>query len=172
MTYNEIMSILEPNSGYSEEVKAQVSFYVMVSYVTGAGSRVVSSGKAVISSAKQGASSLWGKVKDGASAIKNAFTKNSIYSDYAMQATRNAGSSEVVLGKFNQGGVSYVQVAVDRGATYFQLDDWNKVVKEVGESKIWQINKQFLEQQIHAGKTFILSHDPVKATGYFASEFP
>ena len=92
------------------------------------------------------------------------------YANFAKQATKNANSTEVVLGKFNQDGVSYVKVAQERGATYFELDNWDSVVKEVGESNIWNINKSFLQQQANAGKNFMLSHDPAQATGYYAKE--
>jgi hypothetical protein len=93
-----------------------------------------------------------------------------VYAKYAKQATKNSNSIEVVLGKFNQDGVSYVKVAQERGATYFELDNWDSIVKEVGESNIWNINKAFLQQQASAGKNFILSHDPAKATGYYEKE--
>lgn len=44
------------------------------------------------------------------------------------------------------------------------------MVKEVGESNIWNINKAFLDQQLKQRKTIILSHNPNKATGYYAKE--
>lgn len=99
----------------------------------------------------------------------NKITDN-LYYNYANQATKNPYSKEVVLGKYNQGGVSYTRVAEQRGATYFQLDNWDNVVKEVGENNIWRINESFIRQQASAGKSFILSHDPAQATGYFAKE--
>ena len=78
---------------------------------------------------------------------------------------------EVVLGKYNQGGVSYVNVANSRGATYFQVDDWDGLVNSVGgEQNVWNVNQAFLQQQLDAGKSFILSHDPATATGYFLKE--
>jgi len=100
----------------------------------------------------------------------NAKGASNTYSNIAKHASKNADSTEVVLGKFNQGGVSYVDVAKERGATYFQLDDWNGVVNQVGEKNIWNVNETFIRQQASANKTFILSHDPSKATGYFAQE--
>lgn len=81
-------------------------------------------------------------------------------------------SPTVVLGKFNQDGVSYVDVAekYEGGATYFQLDDWDNIVNIIGEENIWYINKAFIKQQAEANKTFILSHNPYEATGYFSKE--
>lgn len=61
-------------------------------------------------------------------------------------------------------------MAQERGATYFELDNWDSVVKEVGESNTWNINESFLQQQANAGKNFILSHDSAQATGYYAKE--
>lgn len=91
---------------------------------------------------------------------------------YAKQATKNMDSPTVVLGKFNQDGISYVDVAqkYEGGATYFQLDDWDKIVNIIGEENIWYVNKAFIKQQAEANKTFILSHNPYEATGYFSKE--
>jgi hypothetical protein len=93
------------------------------------------------------------------------------YASLARAATNNANAAEVVLGKYNQGGVSYVAVATERRATFFQIDDWDKVVESVGGEKyVWNINKEFLKQQEAAGKAFLLSHDPSQATGFFKRE--
>lgn len=35
---------------------------------------------------------------------------------------------------------------------------------------MWNINETFLSNQLKEGKTFILSHDPATATGYFKQE--
>jgi len=91
-------------------------------------------------------------------------------SSFAKQATKNVNSTEVSLGKYSQDGVSYTKVAQQRGATYLQLDNWDNLVKEVGEKNIWNINESFIRQQASVNKTFILSHDPAQATGYFANE--
>lgn len=92
------------------------------------------------------------------------------YGDYAVQATKNASSNKVVLGKFMQDNVSYVDVARREGATFFELDNWNDVVKTVGDKNMWNINEQFLNQQWKAGKDFYFSHNPWEATGYFEKE--
>lgn len=92
------------------------------------------------------------------------------YSEYAKQATKNPSSDIVVLGKFNEGGVSYVKVAEKYNATYFQLDNWEEVQGIVGKENMWNINQVFLEQQMSQGKSFILSHNPYTATGYYANE--
>lgn len=127
------------------------------------------------------------KARDWAKGLKTALTvkktppidkiqtaakvqKTASYSKLARQATKSGQAQEVVLGKFRQGFVSYVKVAKDRKATYFQLDKWDDVVKAVGQKNIWKINKAFLKQQHAAGKAFVLSHNPAKATGYFLKE--
>ena len=83
---------------------------------------------------------------------------------YASQATKNPLSNEVVLGRYNLNGVSYINVAKNRGATYFQLDNWDDVAKVVGNRNMWSINEKFLDQQWSAGKDFLLSHNPWEAT--------
>lgn len=75
-----------------------------------------------------------------------------------------------MLGKFNQDGISYVKVAEARGSSYFQLDAWDDVAKTVGEKNMWNINEQFLQQQMVQGKSFVLTHNPYQATSYFAQE--
>jgi RHS repeat-associated protein len=93
------------------------------------------------------------------------------YASLARAATINPTATEVILGKYNQGGVSYVKVAAERRATFFQIDNWEKTVESVGgEKNIWNINKEFLKQQDQAGKAFVLSHEPSQATGYFKQE--
>ena len=99
---------------------------------------------------------------------KNTSTPN--YGNYAKKATHNPNSSEVVLGKYNSNGVSYVDVAKQRNATYFSMSNWDSVSKEVGADNMWKINESFLQQQIASNKSFILSHNPNTATGFFAQE--
>ena len=114
---------------------------------------------------------LGGAVAKGISKtiVKNG--SNSIYQNYAEKATKNANSTSVMLGKYNQDGISYIEAA-GKEHTYFNLGDkgWNEAVNKVGESNMWEINKKFLEQQLQQGKTFYLSHDPMKASGYFQKE--
>lgn len=89
---------------------------------------------------------------------------------YAKRATKNPNSSEVVLGKFKQYNISYIEIAQKRNATYFQLDDWENAVNTVGEDNVWEINEQFIHEQIVQNKNFVLSHNPFSATGYYKKE--
>ena len=114
---------------------------------------------------------LGGAVAKGISKtiVKNG--SNSIYQNYAEKATKNANSTSVMLGKYNQDGISYIKAAGNKH-TYFDLGDkgWNEALNKVGESNMWEINKKFLERQLQQGKSFYLSHDPMKASGYFQKE--
>ncbi|QSX04823.1 RHS repeat protein [Sedimentibacter sp. zth1] len=93
-----------------------------------------------------------------------------VYSDLAKQATNIPNSTEVVLGKYCQDGISYVKIARQRGATYFELKNWDNIVDVVGKNNMWKINEKFLLQQLEQGKSFILSHSPYNATGYYVKE--
>jgi len=97
------------------------------------------------------------------------------YEDYAREATRNGDSDKVILGKFSGPGGedSYQNVAEYYESTYFQMDNWDEVVKKVGADNMWNINEAFLQQQEAAGKTFYLAHDPDDpevANSYYLSE--
>lgn len=92
----------------------------------------------------------------------------SYYDELAVQATRNPDSSKVVLGKFLEDGKSYTKVGAHYEASYFKLDNWREVNNSLDD--MWPINEAFLDQQIMTGKEIILSHDPLKATGYFKRE--
>ncbi len=94
----------------------------------------------------------------------------SFYDDLAASAARNPDSDKVVLGKFLEDGKSYTKVGAHYEATYFKLDDWQDLSKTLSQEDMWKINESFLRQQITQGKEIILSHDPTKATGFFARE--
>ena len=92
------------------------------------------------------------------------------FEDYALDATKNANSNKVILGKYMQNNVSYIDVATKQKATYFQIDEWDEVASTIGNDNMWNINKEFLNQQWKAGKDFYFSHNPWEATGYFQQE--
>ena len=98
--------------------------------------------------------------------------KFKIFSDYAKQFTHNANSNTVALGKWINGSASsYERIADKFGYTYYQMDieTWNRLSAEYGDD-MWNINQQFLQQQIDMGKNFFLTHNPFEATGFFAQE--
>ncbi|WP_110953616.1 hypothetical protein [Anaerosinus massiliensis] len=90
--------------------------------------------------------------------------------EFAEQETMNPNSNIVALGNYWKDGVSYVQVAKDMEATYFEVRNWSQLVAEFGETNMWKINQKFLEQQVNAGKNFVFSHNPFEADGYFLNE--
>ena len=92
------------------------------------------------------------------------------FDDLARQATNNADSDTVLLGKYWQDGVSYVEVATDLGTTFFQLENWDAIQNQIGQNNMWFINERFLHQQLQQGQSFLLSHNPHTATGFFAQE--
>jgi hypothetical protein len=106
------------------------------------------------------------KVDNAVDAGRAAFNA----SEYVLKATKNADSSIVMLGKYSQDGVSYLTKADDFKATYFHLDDWDNIARSVGNDNMWEINRQFLNQQWAAGKDFYFSHNPWEATATFQLE--
>ena len=113
-----------------------------------------------------GAGAVVGAVAGGAAGA------NSWYGARALEFTNNPSSSEVVLGRSG----TYEKVATQRGSTFFHTSEarWNEVEQMfgVGKKGMWKINKTFLDQQIAAGKTFLLANDPLTDGGYyFAKEF-
>lgn len=85
------------------------------------------------------------------------------FEDVARSATRNPGSDRLVLGHFSGDGVSYQKVAAHYEATYFKVDDWNAVTKDLSQDEIWMINETFLVQQLRQGKQILFSHNPESA---------
>lgn len=84
-----------------------------------------------------------------------------MYKSAAQTSTHYPESTEVILGKhIKNSPFSYEQIAESRKATYFQMDDWNGTEKIIGEENMWNINKEFLNQQIAQGKSFIFTVDP------------
>ena len=121
-----------------------------------------------------GVKALWNLAKNP-KAFLSIFKKAPIrgaafFDDLATSATRNAGSTKLVLGKWNKTGQSYQKVAAHYKATYFKLDNWRELSGKLSRAELWKINEAFLDQQIKAGKQIIMSHNPAKATGFFADE--
>ena len=102
-------------------------------------------------------------------AVGGSVGANSWYNARALEFT-NPGSNEVVLGRSG----TYEQVAQSRGSTYFHTSDarWNEVhdMFGVGDKGMWRINKAFLDQQVAAGRTFVLSNNPIVEGGYYLAK--
>ncbi len=93
-----------------------------------------------------------------------------MFDDLAKLSTKNPESPVVVLGKFMQDGVSYLQVAKQSKSSYFLADNWDRLAGSMTRDEMWKINRSFLLQQVQEGKRFTLSHDPASATGAFLKE--
>lgn len=89
----------------------------------------------------------------------------------AKKATKNATKTKVMLGKFEENGISYVTEA-GTDYCYYTLDNWSEVTSLVNNSRseMWKINKQFLDDMYMQGKEFFMSHDPDLATDFFKQE--
>ena len=122
--------------------------------VTGTVGSVVGGG--VLSRASRGA-----KSSNRAGGVKPPRSQE-WFDEVARKATRNPESDKLVLGHFSRDGSTYQKVAAHYKATYFKVEDWNKVTKGLSPNEVWKINKAFLEQQIRQGKQILLSHDPSK----------
>lgn len=86
------------------------------------------------------------------------------YERAAQTSTNNPDGGTVVLGKYIPNDpASYEAVAQRTGSTYFSMGDWNAVVSEIGEDRMRNINRSFLDQQITKGKKFIFTADPATA---------
>ena len=94
----------------------------------------------------------------------------SYFDDLASKATRNPDSSKVIIGKFLEDGKIYTKVGAHYKASYFKFENWRNLSKSLKANELWQVNKTFLQQQIKAGKEVVLSHDPLKATGFYKRE--
>ena len=95
--------------------------------------------------------------------------------ELAFNAIKGKKNAEyVVLGKYDNGGpTSYVEVAKDMDAQYFQLDNWNELAEKYSDDEIWKINEKFLDIQMSSGREIYLSHDPKKSLGdgtFYAKE--
>lgn len=94
------------------------------------------------------------------------------YSEYAKEATHEGTTNIVVLGKYkkDKNEISYDRVAKAEEATYFSMSNWDEVEALIGDKGMWNINKEFLNQQWAEGKEFYLSHDPWEADRTYEKE--
>lgn len=74
---------------------------------------------------------------------------------------------------FAGGPTSYSAIAESRGSTYFSLNNWSAVERDIGTDNMWAINRAFLEQQVDKGKSFFFTVDPrsLAPATYTAREF-
>tara|TARA_R110000764_G_scaffold47654_1_gene106186 strand:- start:2102 stop:7507 length:5406 start_codon:yes stop_codon:yes gene_type:complete len=111
-----------------------------------------------------------GKITEYTGNTISSFSSSQV-NNIALAALNNASSNKVMLGKFDQGGISYITEAGTE-YSYFYLDNWDDIYKLVNESgdEMWKVNAKFLENQFTANKTFYFSHNPYEATRSFKQE--
>ena len=103
-------------------------------------------------------------------AANAAYIEQNCYT-VAEKFTHNASSNTVVLGKLiEHSEMSYEQVGMINGWTYWFTENWSQFVNAVGQANAWVINNAFIINQYMQGKTFILTSNPHAATGAFAQE--
>ena len=106
----------------------------------------------------------------GSEVVVTKLNSKALINEKASTFAKNPDSTEVVLGKTYEDGVSYINVAENKQATYFYSDEYNELKSTYGSKTMWKINKKFLSNQIKANKKIILSHNPETATGAYAKE--
>ena len=75
----------------------------------------------------------------------------------AQVSTQNSGSSTVSIGLFDY-TPSYTTFGANNGLTYLDMpDSLYRIFKNSSSLNFWQVNQQFLDDAIAAGKNFILS---------------
>ena len=87
--------------------------------------------------------------------------------EFVILATKNPNTNKVMLGMYIENNpLSYHIRASSEGYTFFQLEEWGVIYKQVANNydEMWRINKKFLDDQIAAGKKIYFSHDPNTAS--------
>ena len=102
--------------------------------------------------------------------LAGEYRRTGMFDDLAKLSTKNPESPVVVLGKFMQDGVSYLEVAKQSKSSYFLADNWDRLAGSMTRDEMWKINEAFLRQQVASGKQFTLSHNPYTASGAFKKE--
>ncbi|GAA5497248.1 hypothetical protein Rhal01_03441 [Rubritalea halochordaticola] len=88
------------------------------------------------------------------------------------QVIRNPEAKAMMLGHYQWDGKSYEKAASHKGASYYKVEEWNRMTSGLTESEIWELNKAVLEWCRKNGKQILFSHDPMnpKRYSYFARE--
>ena len=127
-------------------------------------------GKAKIPSGVVGASERFSEsaIGDYVKTMGANYTQKDI-NELTKLTTHNANSNTALLGKFEQNSVkSYEQIAYENGFTYFDAGNngWSAMAN-VNPQLAYDVNAQFLKEQIQNGKEFVLSDNPDEAMNLF-----
>ena len=129
-------------------------------------------GKAKIPSGVVGASERFSEsaIGDYVKTMGANYTQKDI-NELTKLTTHNANSNTALLGKFEQNSVkSYEQIAYENGFTYFDAGNngWSAMAN-VNPQLAYDVNEQFLKEQIQSGKEFVLSNNPDEAMKLYNS---
>lgn len=109
-----------------------------------------------------------GAIGDYAKTMSANYTQKNI-DDLTKLTTHNASSNTALLGKYTEESVtSYEQIAYENGFTYFDAGNqgWADIAS-VNPQLAYDVNAQFLKEQIKSGKEFVLSDNPDVAMDLF-----
>jgi hypothetical protein len=102
--------------------------------------------------------------------VNNIISKETAELFWAKQWVNDAihypNSSKVLFGSSNQNGISYVNLAEDMKATYYNTDNWNDLVAQCNGNSdlLFAPNKLFIDEQwVIPNKEIVFSHDPWQA---------
>jgi Bacillus transposase protein. len=107
-------------------------------------------------------------IGDYAKTMSANYTQKNI-DDLTKLTTHNGSSNTALLGKYTKDSVtSYEQIAYENGFTYFDAGNqgWADIAN-VNPQLAYDVNAQFLKEQIQNGKEFVLSDNPDEAMNLF-----
>ena len=102
---------------------------------------------------------------DASGNIRYSPTTLDLQNDIAHAMTNNNSANKVMLGT-NALGVQWNVKARECNMTYFYSTYYNQLESTYGKDFMTEVNRQFLTQQVQAGKEIWLSHDPWETLRY------
>lgn len=86
-------------------------------------------------------------------------------------ADKNPTSKTTYIGKYKANSPqSYEAIAKSNGGNYFNLDNYDELLKQYGDKAMEEVNKNFISTKFKAGNDIIATTNPYDATGAFANE--
>lgn len=90
--------------------------------------------------------------------------KKKTANDYAKESTVNPNSKSVYIG-------SDARINGDANdGTYLFIENKDEIVSELGNDGYWQVQKEFMQNQIDRRKTFYFTDDPNNSSGDFSKQ--
>lgn len=86
-------------------------------------------------------------------------------------ADNNSASNTTYIGKYYKDSPnSYEKIAQANNGNYFNLDNYDYLVKKYGPDVMEEVNKNFIITKFDVGNNIISTTNPYNATGAFAKE--